>query len=92
VLIGSFGPEVVLMAEAGRRQRIPQTIGSDRLEAQATAYAMADYPLIGEEIYTARAYIKGDSPSMGSIATQDILRWVAIGAIVVGLIIKTLGG
>ncbi len=92
VLIGSFGPEVVLMAEAGRRQRIPQTIGSDRLEAQATAYAMADYPLIGEEIYTARAYIKGDSPSMGSIAVQDILRWVAIGAIVVGLIIKTLGG
>jgi hypothetical protein len=92
VLIGSFGPEAALIAEAGRRQRIPQTIGSDRLEAQATAYAMADYPLIGEEIYTIRAYTKGDPASIGSVAVQDVLRWVAIGAIVVGLVLKTLGG
>lgn len=92
VLIGSFGPEVALMAEAGRRQGIPQTIGSDRLEAQAAAYAMADHPLIGEEIYTARAYTKGDPTSIASIAVQDILRWVAIVVIVIGLLLKTLGG
>src|SRR5574341_378325 len=49
VLTGSFGPETALMTEAGHRQGISQGAGSDRLEAQATGYVMADHVLIGEE-------------------------------------------
>jgi hypothetical protein len=46
VLVGSFGSEMALPAEAGQRRRIPQVAGSDRLEGQAVAYAMADHPLL----------------------------------------------
>lgn len=91
VLIGSFGPEVALMAEAGKRQRILQTIGSDRLEAQAVAYTMADSPLIGEEVFVARAYLGQQPSATAGLATQDVLRWLVIGLIVLGAALQTLG-
>ncbi len=91
VLIGSFGPEVALMAEAGVRQHIPQIIGSDRLESQAVAYAMADHTLIGEEIFAARAYLTKEAATTASLVMQDVLRWIVIGLIVVGAIQQSLG-
>lgn len=91
VLIGSFGPEVALITEAGHRQRIPQIVGSDRLETQAIAYVMADHSLIGEEMFMTNAYVLKEAPALGSVLAQDVLRWVVIGAIVVGAISKTLG-
>ena len=91
VLIGSFGPEAALIAEAGARQGISQTIGSDRLEGQAVAYVMADHPLIGEELYVASAYLTGRPAPMASLAAQDVLRWVVIIAIIVGAVMTTLG-
>ncbi|HEC24125.1 MAG TPA: hypothetical protein ENI95_14530 [Chloroflexi bacterium] len=91
VIVGSFGPEVALMAEAGERLRIPQTIGSDRLEGQAAAFAMADHALIGEEIFVARAYLTEEPAAWASLASQDVLRWFVILIIVIGVILKTLG-
>jgi hypothetical protein len=91
VLVGSFGPEVALMAEAGIRRQIPQTVGSDRIDGQATAYVMADHALIGEEIFVARGYLTARPSAVASVATQDVLRWVAIGLIVAGAVLKTLG-
>ncbi len=87
VLVGSFGPETALMAEAGNRKGISQVVGSDRLEAQAASYVMADHTLIGEEIYVARAYLQNHAPTVAGVLAQDIMRWVVIGAIVVGLIL-----
>jgi hypothetical protein len=91
VVMGSFGPEVALMTEAGRRQHIPQIVGSDRPETQAVAYAMAEHTLIGEEMFATRAYVLREAPALGSLLAQDVLRWLVIGAIVVGVILKTLG-
>lgn len=91
ILVGSFGPEVTLMAEAGQRLDIPQTIGSDRLEGVAAAFAMADEPLIGEEMYVSRAYLTDDPSATGALAAQDILRWGIIGLIIFGTILQTLG-
>ncbi len=91
VLIGSFGSEVALMMEAGHRRRILQTVGSDRLEAQAAAFVMADYPLIGEEIFAARAYLAGPPSAVAGLAVQDVLRWLVIGLIVLGAVLQTLG-
>jgi hypothetical protein len=91
VLVGSFGPEAALMMEAGYRQRIPQTLGSDRLEGQAVALAMADHALIGEEVYAARAYLDGTPPSVGGLAAEDILRWVIVALIAAGVVLETLG-
>jgi hypothetical protein len=91
IMIGSFGPEVTLMAEAGIRQEIPQTVGSDRLEAQAAAFTMVDHLLIGEEIFVGRAYLSDDPSATASVATQDVLRWLIIGVIVFGIILQSLG-
>jgi hypothetical protein len=98
LLIGSFGPEVALMAEAGYRQRLPQTVGSDRLEGQAVGLAMADHVLIGEEVFAARAYLTEDGqPARGSLAAQrglmveDLLRWVVVAALIAGAALQTLG-
>ena len=91
VLIGSFGSEVALMAEAGARQHVTQTIGSDRLEGQAVSYVMADSPLIGEELYAARAYLTGEPSATAGLAVQDVLRWVIIGFILFGAVLQTLG-
>jgi hypothetical protein len=81
ILIGSFGAELALVAEASIRRDRTVIASSDQLEGQAVAFAMADYPLIGEEIFTAGAYL-GDSPSQtAGVVTQDVLRWLLIGVI-----------
>lgn len=91
VLVGSLGAEVTLMAEAGQRRHIPQVAGSDRLQGQAAAFAMVDHPLIGEEIYVSRGYLAHDASAVASLATQDVLRWLVIAAIVFGSIFGVFG-
>lgn len=91
VLFGSFGSEVALITEAGNRAGIPQTVGSDRLEAQAAGYTMADHVLIGEEMFAARAYLGGRDSALAGLATQDVLRWAIVGLIVLGAALQTLG-
>ncbi len=91
LLAGSFGPEVALMVEAGNRKSLTQVVGSDRLEAQAVGYVLADHTLIGEELFVARAYVGGDAPTIASALAQDVLRWLVVGAIGVGLVLQTLG-
>ncbi len=91
VLFGSFGPEVALAAEAGHRANIPQTVASDRLDAQAAGYAMADHLLIGEELFAARAYLDERPGALAGLLTQDVLRWLVVGLIVIGALLQTLG-
>jgi hypothetical protein len=82
-MVGSFGPELALIADAAYRRNQPLIAASDQLEGQAVAFAVSDKPLIGEEIFAAGAYLGSDAPQMGSVITQDVLRWLLIAAIVV---------
>jgi hypothetical protein len=91
VLVGSFGPEVALMAQAGIRKNIPQTIASDRLEGQAVAYTMADTPVCGEELFAASAYLDDLPAPKASLISQDVLRLLVASVILVGVLLKTLG-
>jgi len=91
LLVGSLGPEMALMAEAGQRQNIPQVAGSDRIQGQAVAYVMADHPLIGEEIYASRGYLSPEPTAVASLATHDFLRWGIIAAIIGGSILGIFG-
>jgi len=91
VLVGSFGAEMTLPAEAGQRRRIPQVAGSSQLDGQAVAYAMADHSLIGEEMFVSRAYLGRDPWAIAALATQDVLRWIAIAAILVGSVLAAVG-
>lgn len=91
ILIGSFEREAILIIEAGERRNLSQTVASDRLEGQAVAFAAADHPLIGEELFVAEAYLSGQPSRIGSLLTQDALRLIAIFAILIGVVLKTLG-
>ncbi|MFW5771712.1 MAG: DUF6754 domain-containing protein [Phototrophicaceae bacterium] len=91
VLAGSYGPELALIMISSQRLQQPVIAVSDQVDGQAIAYALSDKTLIGEEVFTAGAYL-GDNPNASSIAVAtDVLRWALILAMLGGLI-STLGG
>jgi len=91
VLVGSFGPEVGLMADAASQQRAFVLAASDSLPAQAVLYAAAEEPLIGEEMFAVPAYLQAGIFHQASLIVQDILRWLVILLILVGVVLKILG-
>lgn len=74
VIGGSFGIELALVLDAAARRRLTSIATSDRPEGQAVAFGMADYPLLGEEIFAAAAYLEGSPGQLGSLAAIDALR------------------
>ncbi len=78
VLVGSFGPEMALIAEGTQRRGQSLIAASDQLTGQAIAYAMADEPLIGEELFSAGAYMSDEARFTAALVTQDLLRWLLI--------------
>ena len=84
ILIGSVGPEVVLLTEASNRRRVTVLGGSDEPTAQAALFAAADYPLIGEDLFAASAYLGHKPAHYASLQTQDVMR-ILIGGAMVGL-------
>lgn len=83
VLVGSFGAELALaLDKATRRQNV--IAASSQLEGQAAAWALADYPLIGEEMFVGGAYLNPDSAGRrAAVRALDLLRW----ALIIGLLI-----
>jgi hypothetical protein len=91
VLAGSHGPELGLVMLSATRMKLPTLAVSDQLEGQAVAYAFSDAPLIGEEVFVSAAYLD-DAPGATKVAvTLDILRYVLILVLFVGLALS-LGG
>ena len=90
VLMGNFGVEVALLAEAAERENTFTLASSDNLAAQAVLYASVQEPLIGEELYAAGAYMDAGPLHATSLRVQDILRWLIIVVILVGVLIQLL--
>ncbi|MBN1287984.1 MAG: hypothetical protein JXB47_21480 [Anaerolineae bacterium] len=90
VIVGRFGPEMAFIAEMGARRELVQIAGSDLVEGQAVAYVMTDMPLLGEEMFVGAAYLEKDPVQRGGVLAQDVLRYVMIALIVVGVVIATL--
>jgi hypothetical protein len=91
VLLGSFGMEGALAAEFGERRGAFVLAGTDDVQSQALLYATAEHPLIGEEVFAAGAYLNVGALHRASLRTQDALRILVIGAILVGTLLRTLG-
>lgn len=62
-LLGRQGIELALIADAAYRQKRPLIAGSNRLDGQAVAYALADHALLGDEVFAAGGYV-GETPEM----------------------------
>ncbi len=91
VLMGHFGVEAALLADAAERGNALVVGSSDDLAAQAALYASASEALIGEELFAADAYLDGSPARVASLTVQDVLRWLIIAAILVGAGLNLLG-
>jgi hypothetical protein len=88
ILLGHFGAEVALMAEAGQRTGAEQIIGSDNPTALAIAATYTDNILIGEEFLATDAHLQNKPVHMASLYVQNILRAGIIFLIIVTAILQ----
>jgi hypothetical protein len=92
LMLGSFGSEVGLMADAGWGENAHQIIGTDNIQGQAAAYVTADESLIGEDVYASGAYLQGGKPfHKASLYAQDIVRVLIVLALIVGGVLAFIG-
>jgi hypothetical protein len=80
VLNGRFGVETALILEAARRRGAGTIVGSDQLEGQAVAYALADHALLGGDPFVLGAYLDPapGGNAIGTLLATDTLRLVLI--------------
>lgn len=91
VVLGNFGMEVGLVADAAERDGIFTIAASDQIPAQAVLFATTPDALIGEELYAAGSYLQSGPMHSASLALQDILRWGIVIVMVGGAVFKLLG-
>lgn len=88
VMVGQFGPELMLMAEAAQRQDVTQVIGTDDPTAMALATAVTENALVAEDLFAASAYWHNTPEEIASLRIQDIVRFFIMLAILVGAVIQ----
>ncbi len=91
VVIGDFGSEAALLAEAADSEDADLIAASDNLSAQSVLYASSKEPLIGEELFAAGAYLGAGASHEASLQVQDVLRWLVILAMFAGAVMKFFG-
>jgi hypothetical protein len=91
VVLGDFGVEAALLAEAADRENTHLIAASDNLSAQSVLFAAAQDPLIGEELFASGAYVGAGPSHEASLQVQDILRWLIIAAILAGALLRFAG-
>jgi len=90
-LIGHFGVEAALLADAAERSNVLLIGATGDPAAQSVLYATAAESLIGEELFAAPAYFANRPMPAASLAVQDILRWVIIVGLLLGAVLKVSG-
>lgn len=91
IITGSLGAEIGLLVDTAQRKHSLVIGGSENLSAQAVLYASVPDPLIGEELFSSGAYLNASNWHRASIRTQDIFRWILVGSLIIGAVLKSLG-
>ncbi len=91
VLLGAFGAEGALAADFGERKQTFVMAGTEDIQSQALLYAVAEYPLIGEEVFAGGAYLDVSPAHRASLRVQDTVRFIIVGGILIGLLLNLLG-
>jgi len=90
IMIGHFGPEIALLADAAERWHVTMVGASDNLAGQAVLFANTQDALIGEELFSTGAYLGVGASHVASLTVQDVLRWVIILILLGGAVAKVL--
>ena len=78
ILIGNFGSEMAFITDAAEQYDGFVLAGTDSLTGQSIAYAAAQEPLIGEEVFATGAYLRAGALHKASLLAQDVMRWMII--------------
>lgn len=89
IMAGRFGDEYLLMAEAAAHQGLEQVGGAAQPGVLPFVQATARHPILGEELFAAGAYLRGDPAHVGSLLAQDWMRVFLIVFLVAGIVVKT---
>lgn len=81
VMVGSFGAEVSLIADAGASRDLPQLAAAADPRAVSALYPATERLAVGEELYAAGARMTGEGRYVAGLVAEDILRIVLILAI-----------
>lgn len=90
VMVGNFGDEYLLMGETAARRGIAHVGGTSNPNVLPFIYASAQETILGEEIYAAGAYLQRRPAHIGSLAAQDMLRWLVALFILGGIVLASL--
>ena len=90
-LQGTFFAESLILAETGNSIGAIQIAGTDSEHQLPFLITACDYTLIGEELYTASAYLSKEPMLLGSIRGQDWGKVIIFAAIVLGVILELVG-
>jgi hypothetical protein len=90
VFTGLYGPEVAALSEEAKDVGAVVIVSGDVRSLAVTA-CIADYILIGEELYAAGAYLSKDPVQIGSIRGQDWGKIFAVALIIIGVVALQFG-
>ena len=88
---GAFFAESLILAETGNYIGAIQIAGTAQPSQLPFFVAACDYTLIGEELFAASAYLSKDVKLLGSLKGQDVGKFLMMAAILVGVILTSLG-
>ena len=91
IMVGHFGAEAGLLADASDRENVSVIGASDDLVGQAVLFASTQDALIGEELFATGAYLGAGPSHTASLTVQDILRWLVVLALLGGAFAKFTG-
>ena len=91
IMVGGYWAESLQLAEVGFSVGAVQIAGTANTHQIPFFVAACDYALIGEEIYSAGAYLSRDPVQSGSLVGQDIGKGIALILVVLGIILGAVG-
>ena len=91
IFLGAFFAESLLLAEAGHATGAIQVAGTANADQLPFFVVACDYPLIGEELFAASAYLSGEPKLVGSLKGADLMKLAIIVLVVVGCVLETFG-
>ena len=88
-MLGTFAAESLILAEAGQYVGAMQVAASVSPEQVPFFVCTCDYTLIGEELFSASAYLSREPVLVGSLYGQDRAKLFLLGLITIGIIGET---
>ena len=91
IMVGVQYASAVYISEVAHEVGAMVISGTTYLSNIACLAASSDYVMIGEEMLAAGAYLSKDPGQLATIRTQDIMKFILIGILVLGVITVSFG-